>query len=341
MVTEVKDDSDPTKRFYTMDKVKEIPGSRLLYFCKLTDTHCPFDMQLVLACLRTVEKEENTFFGWEAHQKYIEAGAAGNMEIIAAQIQAELAADWNETDVPVIQRYDERTQGGTVFANWHRPRDMLPMVEGETERDNLVRSERQKHLNILAENLEKWQLAAKNYLAFSEPPEVKEARRRGPCHKYKEEIKSLKRTLKEMQNKLQYAEFHLAEKKANVRNTDINDVELALEEEKKTTADLQKKNIQLRESVMDLQTNCKLKAGELDVANRKLDKAQLVINSMAASHKTELQNTHLKGILVGKDSARSLASLQELCEQPLPSRSCSLDDSFGSMDMSIAPSNSM
>ena len=215
------------------------------------------------------------------------------------------------------------------------------MVEGETERDNLVRTERQKHLNEIADNLEKWQLAAKNYLHFLEPPEVREARRRGPCHKYKEEIKTLKRTLKDMQSKLQYAEFHLAEKRAHVRNTAINDVELELSEEKKTTADLQKKNIQLRQSLNDLETNVKITSGELEVANRKLEKAQVVINSMQANHKTELQNAHLKGILVGKDSAGSLATLQELCEQPIPHRSSPLEDSFGSGDLSFTPSNSM
>ena len=340
VITEEKDDSDPPKSFYTMDKVKEIPGSRLLYFCKLTDDHCPFDRELVLACLRTVEKEEKYFFGWEMHQKYMEAEVAGNLELIAAQVKAELAAAWSETDVAIIQRYDQRTQGGTVYANWHRPRDMLPFVEGETERENLVRSERQKHLLRLAANLEKWQLAAKNYLAFSERDD-QENRHRGPVYKYKEEIKTLKRTLKEMQGKLQYAEFHLDEKRAQVKNASVNDVELQLSEEKKTTADLQTKNVGLHNEITSLRAKLNKQNEDLDLAGRKMEKAQMVITSMKQSHQLEVQSAHLKGILIGKDSAGTLATLEQLCQQPMPTSLTPLDDSFGSVDSMFNQSDSI
>ena len=100
VITEHHDDSDPTRKCYTMDKVKEIPGSRLLFYSKLHDAHCPFDPQLLLACLRSVEKEEQTFFGWEMHREYLEADVAGNLELIAARIKAGLLGGERRTWSP-------------------------------------------------------------------------------------------------------------------------------------------------------------------------------------------------------------------------------------------------
>ena len=96
---------------------------------------------------------------------------------------------------------------------------------------------------------------------------------------------------------------------------------------------LQKKKAKLNEDYQTSLEKIRIYQTKNDLLEKKLEKAQMVLENNERQHQTEMKLAHVQGLLQGKDSSGTLPTLEQVLATPNPTCDI-LDTSFGSLGSS-------
>ena len=97
---------------------------------------------------------------------------------------------------------------------------------------------------------------------------------------------------------------------------------------------LQQKKAKLDDAYQTCLDKSRLYQQKNELLEKKLEKAQMVLENNERQHQTEMKLAHVQGLLQGKDSSGTLPTLQQVLATPNPTCDI-LDTSYGSLGSSV------